>query len=218
MIDTQKIAYDTAKALLDIRAVLFNADEPFTLTSGKKSPVYIDCRKLIAFPKERTAVINHATALIKEECPDLDLIAGGETAGIPYGAWLADRLDLPMLYVRKKPKGFGRMAQIEGHMEENGQNVLLVEDLATDGGSKINFINALREAGAVVDHVFVVFYYGIFPQAQKTWDDTGVKLHTLATWHDVLHVAKTENYFDEKTLNEVELFLNNPEEWQAKRA
>src|SRR5207248_11722154 len=96
-----------------------------------------------------------------------DVIAGGETAGIPYAAWMADRMGLPMQYVRKKPKGFGRNAQIKGDIRE-GARTLLVEDLTTDGRSKINFCQALREAGAVVEHVFVNFYYDIFPEAKQT--------------------------------------------------
>ena len=113
------------------------------------------------------------------------MVAGGETAGIPYAAWIADRLGLPMQYVRKKPKGFGRNAQIEGDVRE-GARTLLVEDLTTDGRSKINFCQALRDAGAMVDHVFVNFYYDIFPESKKKLSDLDVQLHYLATWWDVL--------------------------------
>src|SRR5690606_33840608 len=114
---------------------------------------------------------------------------GGETAGIPFAAWLSERLALPMVYVRKKPKGFGRNAQIEGTFPE-GARVLLVEDLATDGGSKLAFIEALRTAGAEVAHCFVVFHYGIFPQSTASLAAQGVALHGLATWWDVLAVAE----------------------------
>ena len=141
-----------------------------------------------------------------------DAVAGGETAGIPYAAWFADRMMLPMQYVRKKAKGFGRNAQIEGVVTE-GQRVLLVEDLATDGGSKVNFCNALRAAGCKCDHVFVNFYYNIFPQGAKLLDDMGVKMHWLATWQDVLAVAKAANTFDAKMLNEVESFIHDPRGW-----
>ena len=117
-------------------------------------------------------------------------MVGGETAGIPFAAWMADRLALPMQYVRKKPKGFGRNAQIEGHLEP-GQRVLLVEDLTTDGRSKVNFCNALREAGATVEHIFVVFFYGIYPESKKILADLDITLHHLCTWWDVLEFAKT---------------------------
>jgi orotate phosphoribosyltransferase len=141
-------------------------------------------------------------------------VAGGETAGIPYAAWIADRLSLPMQYVRKKPKGFGRGAQIEGHIEE-GARTLLVEDLTTDGRSKINFCKALRDAGAVVDHVFVMFYYDIFPESKKIISEINVKLLHLATWWDVLRVVKQGGYFEAKVIDEVERFLNAPAQWSA---
>ena len=108
---------------------------------------------------------------------------------------MADRLMLPMQYVRKKPKGFGRNAQIEGHLEP-GQRVLLVEDLTTDGRSKVNFCNALRDAGATVEHIFVIFFYGIYPESEKILSDLDIKLHHLCTWWDVLDFAKTCGQFD----------------------
>jgi orotate phosphoribosyltransferase len=172
--DKEAIAKTTAKILLDTKSVLFNAREPFTLKSGRQSPVYIDCRRLVSFVEERTTLMNAAAQVLSNEIgvENIDYVAGGETAGIPYGAFIADRLERSMLYVRKEPKGYGRMAQIEGHMEEtmdNGDkpNVVLIEDLQTDGGSKKIFIDALREAGAMVEHAFVVFHYGIFDASEK---------------------------------------------------
>src|SRR5690606_22937416 len=151
----------TARILLEIEAVLFRPDDPFILTSGRASPVYVDCRKIISFPRARAQLMDFACDLIQREAgyESIDCIAGGETAGIPFAAWIAERLGLPMLYVRKKPKGFGRDAQIEGAMAE-GARVLLVEDLATDGGSKIRFAEAIRAAGGECAHAFVVFYCG----------------------------------------------------------
>ncbi|MGB1077830.1 MAG: orotate phosphoribosyltransferase, partial [Bdellovibrionales bacterium] len=144
--------------------------------------------------------------------------AGGETAGIPYSAFIAERLDIPMLYVRKKPKGFGRMAQIEGCMDEDGKNVALIEDLQTDGGSKKLFIDVLRDAGAKVEHAFVVFHYGIFPESLENMKKLGVELHSLTDWWNVLEVAKEQNYFDAETLSSVESFLNDPEGWREANA
>ena len=134
-------------------------DKPFIFTSGWASPVYTDCRRLISFPRVRQTLMDFGAATVFRDAgfEQFDTVVGGETAGIPFAAWMADRLMLPMQYVRKKPKGFGRNAQIEGHLEP-GQRVLLVEDLTTDGGSKINFCNALRAAGATVEHIFVIFY------------------------------------------------------------
>ena len=210
------VAEMTASMLLEIEAVRFRSDEPFRLTSGWASPVYIDCRKLISYPRIRQTLMDFGAATIMSEIgfEAIDAIAGGETAGIPFAAWLADRLMLPMQYVRKKPKGFGRDAQIEGDLKE-GTKILLVEDLTTDGKSKINFCNALREAGALVSHTFVIFYYNIFPQTEKTLADNNLQLLALATWRDVLSVSKQKGYFDTKTITEVESFLDDPVEWSV---
>lgn len=212
---TRDSAAVTARILLDTKSVLFNATEPFVFTSGRLSPVYIDCRRLISFPQERDTLMDFAAGIIQRECGDPDYIAGGETAGIPYAAFVADRLKKPMLYVRKKPKGFGRMAQIEGCMDDSGKKVILVEDLQTDGGSKKTFIDALRAAGAVVGHSFVVFHYGIYPASEQNMKAMGVKLHALCNWRDVLAAARAEKYFDPATLDSVEMFLNDPEGWAA---
>ncbi len=215
-LDHSQIADATAKILLDIKAVHCNAAEPFVLTSGARSPVYIDCRKIISFPQARQKLMEMAEATIRAEigAEHIDAVAGGETAGIPFAAWLADRLNLPMQYVRKKPKGFGRNAQIEGALEE-GMRVLLVEDLTTNGLSKINFCEALRRAGAVLNHVFVLFHYDIFKESRQTLKNIDVELHALATWWDVLRVAQQTNYFDATTLSEVEKFLHAPTEWSV---
>lgn len=206
-------AAEAAQILLDTKSVLFNAREPFTFTSGRISPVYVDCRRLISFPQERGRLMDMGADILRRECPDLEYCAGGETAGIPYAAFMSERLNLPMLYVRKKPKGFGRMAQIEGCMDQEGKKVILIEDLQTDGGSKKVFIDALREAGAVVEHSFVVFHYGIFQASEDNMKAMGVKLHALTTWWDVLAVAREKKYFDEETLNSVESFLKAPDAW-----
>lgn len=208
------IGRETARMLLEVKAVLFNAKEPFRFTSGRMSPVYIDGRKLISFPRLRGRLTEFAVTTLEHEVgyEAFDAIAGGETAGIPYAAWIAERLSLPMLYVRKQPKGFGRNAQIEGNLVE-GQRVLLVEDLATDAGSKVNFTAGLRNAGARVDHAFVVFFYDIFPIAKPKLAELGLTLHWLATWWDVLRVAKDGAYFDAETLTQVEAFLHAPEQW-----
>ena len=124
------------------------------------------------------------------------MVAGGETAGIPFAAFLAALAKKPMIYVRKQPKGFGRMAQIEGDLKP-GKRVLLVEDLATDGGSKLVFIEALKKAEAKVTDCFVIFHYGIFPQSVEMLAAAGVKLHALATWWDALEAAQKHKYFDE---------------------
>lgn len=216
--DPKHIARTTARILLDTKSVLFNASQPFTLTSGKTSPVYVDCRRLIAFVKERETLMDFAAQILREDIgeDEIDFVAGGETAGIAYAGFIAERLKKPMLYVRKKPKGFGRMAQIEGVLPETGRrHVVLVEDMQTDGGSKKVFIDALRLAGAQVAHAFVVFHYGIFEQSLANMKSMDMQLHALATWWDVLEVAKEKKYFDPATLSAVEQFLHNPQGWAS---
>ena len=214
----EDIARLTAQMLLEIKAVHFNADTPFTLASGLPSPTYIDCRKLISYPRIRSALMDFLTLTVQRDAgfEAFDNIAGGETAGIPFAALVAERLALPMTYVRKKPKGYGRNARIEGVMAE-GDRVLLVEDLTTDGGSKISFVDAIRETGATCAHTAVIFYYGIFPETTRRLADHGVSLHHLCTWWDVLAEARRIAAFDAATLTEVEAFLNDPRAWQAAR-
>ncbi|MEL6963662.1 MAG: orotate phosphoribosyltransferase [Pseudomonadota bacterium] len=210
------IAELTAKMLLEIKAVHFRADEPYTFTSGLKSPVYIDCRKLISYPRIRGTLMDFAIATLARNAgfERFDGVAGGETAGIPFAAWIAERLGLPMYYVRKKPKGFGRDAQIEGDSVDE-KRILLVEDLTTDGGSKLTFAEALRTAGAEVTDTLVVFYYDIFPETRPKLHASGLTLHNLATWKDVLAVSRSAGHFDTSTLDQVEMFLDQPLKWSA---
>ncbi|EDM71931.1 orotate phosphoribosyltransferase [Roseobacter sp. AzwK-3b] len=214
----EEIARLTARMLLEIGAVHFNADEPFTLASGLPSPTYIDCRKLISYPRIRATLMDFLTVTVMRDAglEAFDNIAGGETAGIPFAALVAERMALPMSYVRKKPKGYGRNARIEGVMGD-GDRVLLVEDLTTDGGSKLSFVDAIRETGASCGHTAVIFYYGIFPDTEKTLADHGVALHHLCTWWDVLAEARAQGAFDAATLSAVEAFLGDPRAWQEAR-
>ncbi|MGB0682976.1 MAG: orotate phosphoribosyltransferase [Magnetovibrionaceae bacterium] len=208
---------ETARILLDIKAVNFRPKEPYTLTAGWASPVYIDCRKLISFVPERRRVIEMATELLKSavDLEQVGALAGGETAGIPYAAWLSESTGIPMVYVRKKPKGFGRMAQIEGDLPP-GKTAILVEDLATDGGSKLTFVNVLREADTTVTDSFVVFFYGAFANALDSLKEHDLNLHYLATWHDVLAEAEAGQDFDAETLDGVRDFLADPIAWSAR--
>jgi orotate phosphoribosyltransferase len=213
-LDKKTIAELTARMYLDTGAVRFMEEKPFIFTSGWASPVYNDSRWLISFPDVRSTVMDFAVAAIDRDIGRgaIDAVAGGETAGIPFAAWVADRLHLPMQYVRKKAKGFGRSAQIEGQLIP-GQRVLLVEDLATDGRSKVNFVKALREAGGKVEHCFVIFFYDIYPEGRKILAELGVTLHYLTTWWDVLAVAKASGKFDPAMLAEVEKFMHDPAGW-----
>ena len=211
-----EIARLTAGMLLEIGAITFNAREPFTHASGKQAPTYVDCRKLISYPRIRSALMDFLSVTIMREAgfEAFDNIAGGETAGIPFAALVAERLALPMTYVRKKPKGYGKNARIEGVMTE-GQRVLLVEDLTTDGGSKLSFVDAIRETGATCNATAVIFYYGIFEGVEKTLSDHGVQLLHLCTWWDVLAEAKARGSYDTQTLDAVESYLRDPAGWSA---
>ena len=212
-------AETTARILLETEAVLFRPDQPFTFTSGRLSPVYVDCRRLISFPRARRKLMDMGADLIERRvgCESLDAIAGGETAGIPFAAWIADRLSLPMLYVRKQAKGFGRNAQIEGELKE-GARVLLVEDLASEGTSKLNFVRAIRQAGGKIEDAFVIFNYGIFPQIDTSLAAEGITLLALATWWDVAATAERLGHFAPGQYAAVESFLKNPEAWSKARA
>ncbi|WP_064681294.1 orotate phosphoribosyltransferase [Rhizobium bangladeshense] len=213
--DRALMAELVAKMLWEIRAVHFNAAQPYKLSSGMASPVYIDCRKLLSYPRIRSTVMDFAASTLMRDAgfEQFDCIAGGETAGIPFAALLADRLGLPMIYVRKQPKGHGRNAQIEGNMPE-GSRVLVIEDLTTAGGSMFKFIDAVRAAGGIVDHGIALFFYDIFGQQRFT--DGKVRLHHIATWRNVLAVAKEQQLFDDKTLSEVEAFLDAPLAWSGR--
>jgi orotate phosphoribosyltransferase len=217
--DKDEIARLSAGMLLEVGAVHFNAAQPFTHASGKKAPTYIDCRKLISFPRVRSTLMDFLAVTVMREAgfEAFTNVAGGETAGIPFAALVAERLALPMTYVRKKPKGYGRNARIEGVMGD-GDRVLLVEDLTTDGGSKLSFVDAIRETGATCGHTAVIFYYDIFPETETVLGDHGVRLHRLCTWWDVLAEARRRGAFDAATLAEVEVFLRDPRAWQDAHA
>ncbi|MBW3097504.1 orotate phosphoribosyltransferase [Pseudohoeflea coraliihabitans] len=205
-----------AGQLLEIGAVHFNAKDPYRLASGMVSPVYIDCRKLISYPRIRSTVMDFAAATVLRQAgfEQFDCVAGGETAGIPFAAFLAERLGLPMIYVRKKPKGHGRNAQIEGVLPD-GARVLVIEDLTTAGGSMFQFIDAIRAAGGVVEHGMALFFYDIFEEAVARFRAGNVTLHHLATWRDVLRAATDRQSFDAETLDAVGAFLDAPLEWSA---
>lgn len=213
MTSSQDMARETARILLDTGSVLFNIDPPFTYTSGRKGPVYIDCRRLVSFPKERKIIMDFAADTIRANASDVDVIAGGETAGIPYAAFIADRLQKPMIYVRKKPKGVGRNAQIEGRLENN-KRVLIVEDLQNYGNSVKVFVDALRAADATVDTVFVLFTYG-HDAGKKALADMNMKLLALSDWKAVIALAREEKRFDNALLDSVESFLADPVAWSV---
>ena len=212
--NNREMARQAAAMFWKIGAVKFRPEQPYTFASGLVSPVYVDCRKIISYPKVRSALMKSAVSVLKERVGPKVFkgIAGGETAGIPFAALIAHQMKLPMQYVRKQPKGYGRDAQIEGDIIE-GANVLLVEDLSTDGGSKLAFAKALRNAGAVCDHTLVLFYYDIFKDTPSQLKENGLELHYVLNWWDILDEACESGHFESKTLKQVEDFLYAPIEW-----
>ena len=177
-----------ADILLKIGSVNINFKNQFTLTSGKKSPVYVDCRKLISFPKERDLIISEMAKQIRKKYKKSVLVAGGETAGIPYSSFLCQKLKLPMIYIRKKPKGFGKGKLIEGDFKSKSSSIL-IEDMATDGGSKIHFIKSMRKSKLSVKDIFVIFFYDIYPSAKKNIKKMNVNLNYLTSWNEILEVS-----------------------------
>jgi len=195
-----------ANILLSIGCVNINFKNKFILTSGKKSPVYVDCRKLVSFPKEREIIINEMSKQIKDIYKGEIIVAGGETAGIPYSSFISQKLKLPMVYIRKQPKGFGKGKLIEGEFRKKTKSIL-IEDMATDGGSKIHFINSMRKAHLSVKDIFVVFFYDIYPSAKENMKKMRVNLNYLASWKDVLEVSP--NYISEKDYINLKKYLEN---------
>lgn len=199
----------SAEILLYKKCVEFNLKKKFKLTSGKTSPVYCDCRKLISFPKERNILIKLALNKIKslKNFDKINNIAGGESAGIPYASLISQKLNLPLSYVRKEKKKFGKTSQIEGIINSK-DNVLLVEDLMTDGGSKIKFIDAINNIDAKVIAIFVIFNYGI-NQEFLEFKGKKIKIISLATWKDILDLMIKKKLRAKKEINELIKFLKS---------
>ena len=206
-----------AEKLIDIESVQFSFNKHFTLTSGLKSPVYVDCRKIISFVEEREFIMNAAVDYIKKNKLEFDLVAGGETAGIPYSAFISEKIKKPMIYIRKQPKGFGKNQQIEGSYKEN-QISILIEDLATDGGSKVIFVEAMRKAGLVVKDIFVIFYYDIFDFEESILSKLNVNIHSLCTWKDIISVLEKRKSFNQNDIKNLKEFLSRPDDWRSKNA
>jgi len=202
-----------AEILINIESVKFSFDQPYTLTSGKKSPVYVDCRKIISYTKERNKVLDYAEQYIKQNNLSFEILAGGETAGIPYAAFLAERLQKPMIYIRKQQKGFGKNQQIEGNFNDN-QKAILIEDLTTDGASKVVFIEVLRKFNINVSDIFVIFYYDIFNLSKTPLATLNVNMHYLCTWKNIINIVQKNKILSVNEINNLKYFLSEPEKWR----
>ncbi|MBL7801196.1 MAG: orotate phosphoribosyltransferase [Chitinophagales bacterium] len=211
MILNNVVARDMADFLLEIKAVILNAADPFTWASGIKSPIYCDNRKTLSHPKVRNFIKTSFADLIDDEFGDTDVIAGVATAGIPHGALVADVLNLPFVYVRDKPKGHGLENQIEGKLEP-GQRVFVIEDLISTGGSSLKAVDALRAAGAEVVGLGAIFTYG-FPQAETAFKEANCKAVTLTNYDTLLDIALRNNYIKQSELDTLKAWKENPQGW-----
>jgi orotate phosphoribosyltransferase len=216
-----EVANRIGEMLLQTEAIQFYKERPFVFVSGRVSPGYIDCRRLLSFPDVRTEIIHQMAKKAETEIglDAIDVVAGGETAGIPYAAFVSHELKKPMIYIRKQPKGYGGTKQIEGILEAN-QRVLLVEDLITDGMSKLRFNIGIRGAGAKITHCLCIFEYGSdnldLHEGRKNLAEHDIKLYTLANWDHVLSAGQSKKYFSPDASKQIVDFLKDPENWGRK--
>jgi orotate phosphoribosyltransferase len=216
-----EVSRRVAEMLLQTEAIQVYKDKPFVFVSGRISPVYIDCRKILSFPAEREYIVTELARKAEADIgrASIDVVAGGETAGIPYAAYVSHLLKKPMIYIRKQPKGYGGTKQIEGILDP-GKRVLLVEDLITDGLSKLRFNIGIRGAGAKMTHCLCVFDYASDRLNQHEGRDNLAKndivLHVLANWDDVLDTGLSKSYFSSQASEQIIDFLKEPENWGRK--
>lgn len=200
-----------AQNLLDIEAVFLSPNDPFTWASGIKSPIYCDNRMTMSYPEVRKAIAKGLADKIKADYPDVEVIAGTATAGIPHAAWVAEILDLPMVYIRSKAKDHGKGNQIEGRIQE-GQKMVVIEDLISTGGSVLEACEAAKREGADVLGVSAIFTYEL-PKGVTNFENAGVSLTTLTNYSTLLEAALTSNYIEEADLELLKSWKQDPENW-----
>lgn len=209
-------AAQLARHLLDIEAVLLQPQDPFTWSSGLRSPIYCDNRLTMAHPPVRRVIRDGFAAVIDDEQLAPDVIVGTATAGIPHAAWLAEQLDLPMAYVRSAAKGHGRQNQIEGRIPP-GASAVIIEDLVSTGGSALNAVEAVREAGGIVEAVLAIFTYELDAAAER-FEDASVPLVTLTTYSALLDVAAARGDLNAADREALDAWRRDPEAWSAAHA
>ena len=205
------LAKEIARDLLKIKAVYLKPEEPFTWASGIKSPIYTDNRVTLAYPETRTLIEDGFVEKIRAEFPDVEVIAGTATAGIPHGAIIADKMNLPFAYIRSKPKDHGAGNQIEGRVAP-GQKMVVIEVLISTGGSVLDAIAAAKREGADVIGAAAIFTYEL-PKAEKNFNDAGVKLVTLSNYTELIHLAEQEGYINAEGLALLKRFKEDQENW-----
>ena len=204
-----------AELLLSTQSIQVYDERPFVFVSGRVSPVYIDCRRLLSFPEARDEILEALAQIARRDIglDNMDVVAGGETAGIPYAAFVSHYLRKPMIYVRKNPKGYGHTNQIEGVLGE-GQRVTLVEDLVTDGFSKLRFNIGVRAQKARITHCLCVFEYSSdeldMHEGKKNLGDHDISLHTLSNWDDVLNAGEETQFFSQESRDQIPRLPERP--------
>lgn len=205
----EQLPYEIAKGLLEINAVALRPNDPFTWTSGMKSPIYCDNRLTMSYPAIRDSIAEGFAAIIKDRYPDCEAVAGIATGGIPHAAWVAQKLNLPMLYVRDKAKGHGKTNQIEGHFAP-GQKIVLIEDLISTGGSSLKAAVAVREAGCEVQGVLAIFTYQ-FAHAIEAFAAENIQLDTLSNYSALIDVAVKNGSVQSSDVAVLQAWRENPQ-------
>ncbi|TQR45645.1 orotate phosphoribosyltransferase [Paenibacillus popilliae] len=208
---TTNLERTIAQHLLNIQAVALRPNEPFTWTSGIKSPIYCDNRLTMSYPEIRDAIAEGFASLVKQYAPDAEVIAGTATAGIPHAAWVADKLGLPMAYIRDKAKGHGKQNQIEGIIRP-GQKVVVIEDLISTGGSSLKAALAVKEAGAEPLAVLAIFSYQL-EKATSAFEEAGVPLRTLSNYTALTQTALDHGVIQAEDMDVLQAWRHDPTTW-----
>ncbi len=208
------VSEQVARILLELNAITLNPKKPFKYASGILSPVYTDCRVLMAYPDQRRLIRDLYIEAIKKSGVKFEVVAGTATAGIPHAAWIADKLNLPMVYVRGKAKDHGKENLMEGVIKK-GQKVIVIEDLVSTGESAINSVNAVRAAGGEVEYVFSIIIYGM-ERAKQNFQDHHLKLVSLTTFGDVVKAALKINNINQEEMAVVLEWIKDPVSWGRK--
>mgnify|MGYP001075426009 FL=1 len=213
MQNTQTAEQKIAESLLKIKAVKLSPDAPFTWASGWKSPIYCDNRQTLSFPKVRLLIRNEFIRNIREKFANTEVIAGVATGGIAHGALVAEAMGLPFIYVRSSSKGHGLQNKVEGNLEQ-GQKVMVIEDLVSTGKSSLDAVEALKAAGAEVIGMAAIFTYG-FEIAKENFAKENCELVTLSNYTALIEEAMELNYVDEESLQSLKEWRSNPQNWTA---
>lgn len=200
-----------AKHLLDVKAVTLSPNNPYTWASGIKSPIYCDNRITLSYPSVRKDIAHALVELIKKEYPDVEVIAGTATAGIPQACWVADIMNLPMVYIRTKAKDHGKGNQIEGVIHQ-GQKMVIIEDLISTGGSVLDACEAAKNEGANVLGVAAIFTYQL-SKGISNFEERNIRLYTLSNYTTLVKVAKETGYIKPEELDTLNAWRLNPSEW-----